>query len=293
MILNHRNDGNFPDFVAIHGFKRAGKGAIATHLSQSYGYQTVKFAGVVKNMTRVLVRRVSALDSATIERCIEGDLKEIPAPFLGGKSTRYVMQVIGSEWRSAISDGMWVNLTIAMAEGIINSGERVVLDDLRFPHEFRALQNFGAALWLVTNSRNWTGTEFTDSVPWDIADHGSFNPGRDVLVEMVNVLAEACGVPGLNSEAARTGLDVLGGRSIRDGFEALNDVWMPLMLKPWVFKPAGGDVHVSERGLPPEDFSVHIRNDSTLEALNEAVDGELLNYANSPRHDGDAQTMTA
>lgn len=69
-----------------------------------------------------------------IRSCFFGKLKEVPIVELGGKTPRYLLQTIGTEWgRELITPQVWVNV---MAERLWKTAADVVLiDDLRFENE--------------------------------------------------------------------------------------------------------------------------------------------------------------
>jgi hypothetical protein len=144
---------NYPHVIAIHGRKRSGKGTIADYLTARHQYVVIKFADPLKDMLKVLLQYWN-FDEETILRCLEGDLKEVPLKELGGKTSRFAMQTLGTEWRELIDSGLWVNIAIHRIRQAIQDGKRVVVDDLRFPHEALALQGLDIAdLWMVGNSR--------------------------------------------------------------------------------------------------------------------------------------------
>lgn len=185
---------HLPSLIAIHGKKRSGKGTVASYLERVHGYEIVKFADPLKDMLRVLLR-YCGFDENTIERMIEADLKEDPLDILGGKSARYAMQTLGTEWRVLIDPSLWIRIALQRVRTHRAAGRRVAIDDLRFPLELSALSAEGAALWRVTNNR-------------------------------------------LNEADATAG-------------------------------------HASEVGLPPDDFPVHLVNDTSFEALYAQIDAVL------------------
>lgn len=113
----------------------SGKSEIAKHLCDQYGYTLVKFADPLKAMARGLFEGMG-IDRETIDRMIEGDLKETPIPGLKDATPRHVMQTLGTDWgREAIEEDLWVKTCMKKAQSIIDQGGRVVVDDMRFPNE--------------------------------------------------------------------------------------------------------------------------------------------------------------
>lgn len=93
-------------------------------------------------MTRTLLREAGE-DEATIERMIEGDLKETQVVSIPGAPTpRWLMQTLGTDWgREIIEDSIWVDLAFDKIGRALGKGKSVVVDDLRFPNELIALNN--------------------------------------------------------------------------------------------------------------------------------------------------------
>jgi rhodanese-related sulfurtransferase len=138
-----------PGLVGLIARKEAGKDTAAEVLLEQ-GYQNVKFAGALKDMIRCVLAYQGA-DDTTIERMIEGDLKEVPTDYLAGKTPRFAMQTLGTEWgRNLIGENFWVGAAIARAVG-----QPTVITDVRFPNEVDAVHEAGGvaigieADWIV------------------------------------------------------------------------------------------------------------------------------------------------
>jgi hypothetical protein len=181
-----------PRLIVIGGRKRAGKGTISQRLIEKHGYVGNKFANTLKDMLTALYRRCH-VDDATIERLIEGDLKEVALPAHGpgmpsclnkipffGASSRFAMQKLGSEWRDFIHPELWVTITRYEIERAWESGQRVVVDDLRFPHEYRVVRSMGGVTWRVVNPNLPPNADNHDSekeLPDSCYDHTLINDG--------------------------------------------------------------------------------------------------------------------
>lgn len=119
--------------IALTGPAGAGKSTAAKHLVARHGYRVEKFAGPLKDMLRGF---------GLTERHIEGDLKEVPCDLLGGKTPRYAMQTLGTEWgRDLISPSLWVDTWSSRAATGL-----VVCDDCRFPNEAAAVRALGGVI---------------------------------------------------------------------------------------------------------------------------------------------------
>lgn len=133
---NHRHE--LPKVVALTGRAGSGKSTLADYLIERHGYVRVKFAGPLKAMMRAI-----GLSDAHIE----GELKELPCPLLQGKTPRYAMQTIGTEWgRDIIGPEFWTGLWADVANDVLDNGGRVVCDDCRFDNEADTVRRFGGVV---------------------------------------------------------------------------------------------------------------------------------------------------
>jgi hypothetical protein len=124
----------------------SGKSVVAGVLESRFGYSTVKFAGPLKDMVRGLLRGMG-ITHATIERMVEGDLKETVVPGFETVTPRHLMQTLGTDWgREAVDKDLWLKVACAKIEKLLEGGIDVVVDDLRFPNEMKALWVLGGTL---------------------------------------------------------------------------------------------------------------------------------------------------
>tara|TARA_R100001460_G_scaffold45723_2_gene83001 strand:- start:338 stop:895 length:558 start_codon:yes stop_codon:yes gene_type:complete len=128
--------------IGLCGKKGSGKTYIANHFAGKYDATVCRFADTLKAMMRAM---------GFTERQITGDLKETPCSVLDGKTPRYAMQTLGTEWgRDTIHKNIWVNIAINKAvelDGI------AIFDDVRFPNEIEAIHtNGGVVAWVERDS---------------------------------------------------------------------------------------------------------------------------------------------
>lgn len=129
--------------IGLAGAAGAGKGVSASELVDNFDGEVAKFAGPLKAMLRAFYVE-QEVDPETIERKIEGDLKEVPCEFLDGKTPRYAMQTLGTDWgRDMISENLWVNCAGRKAGRISGRGKVAVFDDMRFPNEVAFVKSMG------------------------------------------------------------------------------------------------------------------------------------------------------
>lgn len=127
------------NLIAVVGKKGAGKDTLSEVLFDR-GYVNVKFAGGLKAMLSTLLAYQGA-DAVTIERMIEGDLKEVPTPLLQGKTPRHAMQTLGNEWgRKLIGENLWVDAMVKR----LDTCPKAVVTDCRYPNELALLRERGA-----------------------------------------------------------------------------------------------------------------------------------------------------
>lgn len=142
---------NKTHIIALIGAAGSGKTTVSRFLQSDFSYRRFRFAGKLKEMLHVLGLSWDQLD---------GNQKEVPSDLLLGKTPRYAMQTLGTEWRDMIGTSLW---TRALEEELINyinetgmpkEGEEptpalIVIDDCRFPHEVDMLKKLGAEIWCI------------------------------------------------------------------------------------------------------------------------------------------------
>lgn len=140
--------------IGLAGTKGSGKDTAAAALA---GFENVKMAGALKLMLRALLA-YQGVDQETIDRMIDGDLKEVPTAFLGGRSPRYAMVTLGTEWgRDLMASDLWIGI----AERRIGLFDHVVVSDVRFPNEVAMVKRLGGEVFRVER----TGSGAADPHP--------------------------------------------------------------------------------------------------------------------------------
>lgn len=126
-----------PSVVALTGLAGSGKSTLADYLIERHGYVRVKFAGPLKAMCKAL---------GLSDDHIEGPLKELPTPILQGRTPRYAMQTLGTEWGRSMSPDLWTGLWERTANDVLDNGGRVIVDDCRFDNEADVVRKFGGVV---------------------------------------------------------------------------------------------------------------------------------------------------
>lgn len=117
--------------VAFYGYKGCGKSKAAKQFIDSFGFIRYSFAAPLKQMLLTLGLNTEQL---------WGDEKETPSDLLGGKTPRWAMQSLGSEWGRHCIDG---NIWVRVWQKSLPLTKAVVVDDLRFPNEAVAIKLAG------------------------------------------------------------------------------------------------------------------------------------------------------
>lgn len=122
--------------VAMTGQKRSGKNTVAEVLT-NFGFEEVSFAGTLKGMIRLLLTN-AGLSEDEAEEHINGSKKEEPLIVLQGKSCRYAMQKLGTEWRDFLGKDLWTDIVRLK----VQKTDFVVITDMRFLHEERFVDDY-------------------------------------------------------------------------------------------------------------------------------------------------------
>lgn len=136
--------------ISLTGPKGVGKSTIAGKLTQSAFLQKpvtiLSFADPIKGMAKLLLRPEAMLP----------ENKDTTDYGICGRSPRYIMQTIGTEWgRKCVHMDIWVEV---MRLRIKNStAKTIIIDDLRFENEADMILNLGARIFLVER----VGVEYT------------------------------------------------------------------------------------------------------------------------------------
>lgn len=154
--------------IALTGPARSGKTTVALEF-QKRGFVRVRFAGILKEMLRML---------GLTEAQVDGDQKHEPCALLCGKTSREAMQLLGTQWgRKLIGEDVWVNATMKIVDPLIEAGRDVVIDDCRFSNEALAVHERGG--FVVQLVRDGAGIDSDHAseqgVPRQLVDTFVFN----------------------------------------------------------------------------------------------------------------------
>jgi len=125
---------------------QSGKSTVAARLEKEHGFWRVSFARPLKDMVRGLLTSMM-FDEDTVERMVEGDLKEAVIPGFATVTPRHLMQTLGTDWgREAVDGELWNKVARAKIEKLMSLNANVVVDDVRFENEYWTIQNLQGAV---------------------------------------------------------------------------------------------------------------------------------------------------
>lgn len=136
---------DFPRLIALIGSKGSGKTTLAKQLVIHLGYQRIPFASTLKLMLRTMLHEAGA-SHLEIDSMLDGENKDKPHEILCGKTPRHAMQTLGTEWRNLIGENLWTEIWRRTQSRY----SRVCVDDMRFLHEAKAVNELGGKILLIT-----------------------------------------------------------------------------------------------------------------------------------------------
>jgi hypothetical protein len=125
----------FPRIIGFTGVAGSGKSTAAGLLLRHYrGFSLISFADPIRRMLQEL-----GVDSHTLAFA-----KHASSDFLCGRTPRYAMQTLGTEWgRALIGPDIWINASNRRLVHLLDMGSRAVFDDVRFDNEARMIRDAG------------------------------------------------------------------------------------------------------------------------------------------------------
>lgn len=147
--------------VGIIGRAGAGKSTVAIELELTHDFDRMRFAEPMKAAMAALGLSVDEYD---------GHLKETPCALLMGKTPRYAMQTLGTEWgRNMIDENLWAKNWQLRALKKLDSGISVCVDDVRFPNEVEIIKSMGGTIIRIDRpgTQNETATKAHASEAFD------------------------------------------------------------------------------------------------------------------------------
>ena len=130
--------------IGFTGKIGSGKTSLTRHIvlnnfnSNRFNYISTSFATPIKKILMTL--------GLSYEQ-VYGSEKEIPLSAFGGRTPRYLMQTLGTEWgRDLITPEIWINLWEKEYKNLSNHLYDVIVDDVRFPNEVERIHKLGGII---------------------------------------------------------------------------------------------------------------------------------------------------
>jgi len=123
-----------PLLIGLVGATGCGKTTLASRLVER-GFTRAHMGQPIKNMLGALGLTVEQLTGET-------DVRKRPSDLLGGRSPRYAMETLGTDWgRKMISPEIWANAVETRVRQMWREFPvPVVIDDLRFPSDWKMVE---------------------------------------------------------------------------------------------------------------------------------------------------------
>jgi hypothetical protein len=130
--------------IGISGIARSGKDTLAKMLITEAGEAIhMSFAEPIRSF-------VAGLLGVPVADLLDGGFKEAPLADLNGKSPRYLMQTLGTEWgREMVDPDLWVKVAKWRLDRLSNSltpPKLVVFSDVRFSNEAEMIRRAGGSI---------------------------------------------------------------------------------------------------------------------------------------------------
>lgn len=167
-LMQRMNELSGASLIAFYGKAGVGKSTAANMLVDYHGFSRIAFADPIKAMLKTMLNYAGS-DIDINDR----SLKEKPCEALLGKSPRYALQTLGTEFgRECIGQDIWVSIAEREIKTALEDGESVVIEDLRFPNEAEMVTRLGGKIvWIARQdlvcSDNPTHKSETQKIPCD------------------------------------------------------------------------------------------------------------------------------
>lgn len=137
----------FPSLVGICGDVGSGKSTVADYLLARHGYVVGSLADKLKLVAMDVfgLERRHVLGSQADKA---EELDHVRDAAGTPRTGRRILELLGTEGFRTVDPDVWVKyLCRNVVDPHLRSGERVVIPDLRFPNEFRAVRERGGIVW--------------------------------------------------------------------------------------------------------------------------------------------------
>ena len=156
--------------IGLCGPAGAGKNTVADFLTDSDGCPFMQIA-----VADPLYECISTITGLPVARLKDRAAKEAVIPWLG-KSPRQLLQTLGTEWgRGSVHPEIWIRIAMERAGQHLTVGRGVVVTDVRFDNEAKAIVDAGGEVWRIVRN-GWA------CLAGDTATHPSEAGVSDLLI---------------------------------------------------------------------------------------------------------------
>ncbi len=126
--------------IGLNGLAHSGKDTLAREYSLKAKCYNVAFADPLRAMISVL--------GVKIEDMLDTEKKNDPQYGFLGKSPRYLLQTLGTEWgRTLVNDNIWIEVAKRRIDDSEKLGYEIVfVTDCRFDNEAEAIKSWGGRI---------------------------------------------------------------------------------------------------------------------------------------------------
>jgi hypothetical protein len=153
--------------IAVSGFIGSGKGFFSDYLQSTYKFKHISFAeSLKKSISEIFGWDYELLKGTTSE---SREWREQIDPWWSKRldipnlTPRLVLQIGGTDlWRNGFHQDIWIASLERKLQSMSN--DNIVIDDCRFPNEFKTLHSIGATIVKITRGNNpeWYNTAFNE-----------------------------------------------------------------------------------------------------------------------------------
>lgn len=137
--------------IGISGARQSGKSTLGALLAERYQLRHTSFAEPM----RKFVADVLGITVEDLEL-----IKEDPIPWLDGKTPRFMLRTIGTEWgRMSVHNEIWIRSALQ------RGGENCVFSDVRFLNEARIIRDAGGYVVRVHRDLQLPNSEHISDTP--------------------------------------------------------------------------------------------------------------------------------
>lgn len=141
--------------IGLHGEPGCGKDTVADILCEIMAFRKISLAEPIR-------KGITAMFRIPQSHLVDRELKEQPLDELCGKSPRYLMQTLGTEWgRNCVDLDVWLKIAqrdIDYLSKLAQAGnahiDGIVISDIRFEGEAKWLREQGGIIWHINRPDN-------------------------------------------------------------------------------------------------------------------------------------------